>query len=89
MTGHVKATLGPPAGEPAIRLEYQPRPPGSCCARPSPAAIDIDLALRCFPATLFSLGDNRDDVRHVTGAEASAYGKLNALEQTAFSPLLF
>jgi len=89
MTGHVKATLGPPAGESAIRLEYQPRNPGSCCARPSPAAIDIDLALSVSQPHCFGWSDNRDDVRHVTRAEASAYGKLNALEQTAFSPLLF
>jgi hypothetical protein len=35
------------------------------------------------------LGDNRYDIRHIAGAEASAYGQLNAFEQTAFSPLLF
>ena len=54
--GVVKATRDLRGDELAIRQECQPRGSGFCCAKPSPAAIDIDLAQKYFPATPFSFG---------------------------------
>jgi hypothetical protein len=74
-------------GGPAVRLEHQPRCLRFCCAKPNPAAIGIDSRNISEP-DCFRLSDNRHDVGHVARTEASAYGQLDALEQTTLSPFL-
>lgn len=56
MVGELILRLDLPVSGVAIPLEIRPNGPTLCSAKPNPAATDIDLAEKYFPATLFSAG---------------------------------